>query len=185
MDKGKIIILNGVSSVGKTTLAKALQDKLPQPYFHMDVDVFCLMAPDLERFYNSDDYSLQHNFASNMFDVVKMYSDRGFNLIVPCVFLEGYGFMEKCVTSLHSYPVLFTHVTCNLDELRRRERERGDRQIGSTESMFSALIPKDVYDITVDTFNFSTEECANIIAEKINSIDEFIAFKTLWSQMQS
>ena len=86
MEKGKIIILNGVSSVGKTTLAKALQDRLPQPYFHMDADVFCLMAPDLGRFYDAGDYSLQHKFVSNMSDVAKLFSDRGYNLIIPVVF---------------------------------------------------------------------------------------------------
>ena len=30
MDKGKIIILNGVSSSGKTTLAKAIQNTLDE-----------------------------------------------------------------------------------------------------------------------------------------------------------
>ena len=119
-----------------------------------------------------------------MFDVIKLYSDRGFNLIAPCAFLEGYGFMEKCVTLLYSYPVIFAHVTCNLDELKRRERERGDRQIGSTESMLSALIPKNIYDITVDTHNFSTDECADMIVKKSNSCDDVTAFKTLWAQMQ-
>jgi len=182
MEKGKIIILNGVSSAGKTTLAKILQERLSQPYFHMDVDVFCLMAPAK---FNIDDYSLQHKFVSNMYDVMKLFSDRGFNLVVPCVFLQDYGFLEKCITSLHSYPVLFVHVTCPAEELRRREKDRGDRPIGSTEDMLPFLIPKDNYDITVDTYNFSTEECADMIIEKLNSFDEFTAFKILWSQMQA
>ena len=89
------------------------------------------------------------------------------------------------MTSLHSYPVLFDHVTCNLDELRRRERERGDRQTGSTESMLSTLVPHNTYDMTLDTYNFSTEECANMIVDKLIGFDEFTAFRTLWVRMQS
>jgi chloramphenicol 3-O phosphotransferase len=185
VEKGKIIILNGVSSAGKTTLAKILQERLSQPFFHMDVDVFCLMAPDLSRYYNVGDYSLQHDFVLNMPDIAKLFSDREFNLVISVVFLKDYGFLEKCVMLLHSYPVLLVHVTCPVDELRRREKERGDRQIGSTESMLPTLIPKDTYDIVVDTYNYSLEECADKIIEKLNKQDKLIAFETLWTLMQS
>ena len=187
MEKGNIIILNGVSSSGKTTLAKTLQGRLSHPYFHMDVDTFCLMSP--EKF-NVDNYSVQHNFVSNMFHAVKLFSDLGFNLVVPCVFLEDSGaggsdkfnFLDKCVNLLHSYPVLFVHVKCPVEELRRREKERGDREIGGAENMLSELIPQNIYDITVDTHNHSIEECADKIIELLDYPDKFTAFKTLWSQ---
>ena len=182
MGKGKIIILNGVSSSGKTTLAKALQDRLHEPYFHMDVDVFCLMAP--EKF-NIDDYSVQMNFVKNMFHAVKLFSDMGFNLIVPVVFLDdgdGGDFLKKSVSLLHSYPVLFVHVECPVDELCRREIERGDRKIGGAEEMLSELVPQNTYDITVDTFANSSEECADKIIEALADPNNFTAFKTLWEQ---
>jgi chloramphenicol 3-O phosphotransferase len=184
MEKGNIIILNGVSSSGKTTLAKTLQERLSHPFFHMDVDVFCLMSP--EKF-NIDNYSVQWNFVSNMFHTVKLYADMGFNLIVPCAFLnEGHfgDFLKNCVTLLHMYPVLFVHVKCPVDELRRREKERGDRKIGDAETMLPTLVPKDIYDIEVDTYNLSVEECADRIIDRLNSSDKFTAFETLWTQIQ-
>jgi Chloramphenicol 3-O-phosphotransferase len=180
--KGKIIILNGVSSAGKSTLAKTLQDRLSTPYFHMDVDVFCLMAP--EKFGIDGNYSVQWEFVSNMFHAVKLFSDMGFNLVVPCIFLEydeNADFLKKCVTLLHSYPVLFAHVKCPIEELRRRENKRGDRKIGDSEDMLSALVPKDIYDIEVDTYNFSVEECADKIIELLDYPEKLTAFKTLWS----
>ena len=182
MQKGKIIFLNGVSSSGKTTLAKTLQERLPQPYFHLDVDEFCLMAPELSRYYDVGDYSLQHKFVSNMSDIAKLLSDKGFNLIISVVFLKDYDFLEKCVTALHSHLVLFVHVTCPVDELRRREKERGNRLIGSTEAMLPILIPRDVYDMVVDTFNSSTEECVNKIIRLLDYPEKFTAFKKLWQQ---
>ena len=178
MERGKIIILNGVSSAGKTTLAKVLQERLSQPFFHMDVDTFCLMAP--QKFLKHD-YSLQHNFVSHMFDAVKLFSDRGYNLIVPCALLEGYGYLEKCVSLLHSYPVLFVHVTCPIEELIKREKERGNRQLGSTEAMLSMLIPQGSYDIVVDTYKYSTNDCADKIIEMLNKPEKLTSFKKLWS----
>jgi len=38
MSKGKVICLNGVSSSGKSTLAKSLQEKLNEPYYLMSED---------------------------------------------------------------------------------------------------------------------------------------------------
>ena len=46
MNKGKIICLNGVSSSGKSTIAKALQDKLNEPYYLMSEDTFTFMLPE-------------------------------------------------------------------------------------------------------------------------------------------
>ena len=43
MKKGKIIILNGVSSSGKTTLAKVIQDQSPIPLYKLDIDDFILI----------------------------------------------------------------------------------------------------------------------------------------------
>ena len=40
MSKGKIIFLNGVSSSGKTTVAKELQARLSEPYCWLSVDSF-------------------------------------------------------------------------------------------------------------------------------------------------
>lgn len=181
MENGRIIILNGVSSAGKSTLAKTLQDRLSHPYFKMDVDVFCSMSP--EKF-NIDNYSVQWEFVSNMFHAVKLFSDMGFNLIVPCIFLEDGDFLKKCVTLLYTYPVLFVHVECPAEELRRREKERGDRKIGGAESMLTILIPQDTYDITVDTYSLSIEECADKIIELIDNPENFQAFKLLKKHMK-
>jgi chloramphenicol 3-O-phosphotransferase/mRNA-degrading endonuclease toxin of MazEF toxin-antitoxin module len=174
--KGNIIILNGVSSTGKTTLAKVLQERLPSPYFHMDVDVFCLMAPEK---YARKDYSLQHSFVVNMFDAVKAFADKGFNIIVPCVFLKGYGFMEKCMEALFSYSVLLVHVTCPIDELRRREMARGDRRVGSAEEMLPVFIPKGIYDVEVDTYKNTLDECADIIIEMQSKHITFTAMQRI------
>ena len=83
---------------------------------------------------------------------------------------------------MHDYPVLFVQVTSPLEELRRRERERGDREIGQGESQVAKLDPQDMYDIIVDTYNNTTVECADKIIDLLKYSEKFTAFKTLWEQ---
>ena len=45
---GRVIILNGGSSAGKTTLARALQSALPGPWLLLGIDLFIwTLRPDL------------------------------------------------------------------------------------------------------------------------------------------
>lgn len=88
MKKGKIIILNGVSSLGKTTLAKIIQDRSSIPLYRLDIDDFILMSPDKFNDYENGDFSVQYAFASKFFYAVKLFSDLGFDLIVPYMFFK-------------------------------------------------------------------------------------------------
>ncbi|MCL2772181.1 MAG: chloramphenicol phosphotransferase CPT family protein [Oscillospiraceae bacterium] len=183
MEKGKIIFLNGVSSAGKTTLAKALQAKLPEPFFWIALDTFFDIVP--EKYKNRDSLPILRKFTFGMRNTIKVFSDIGLNTIVDDV-LEMPQEVEECVEVLHENPVLFVHVTCPLEELRRREKERGDRQIGQAEMQLPYLSPRDnTYDITIDTFANTKEECANKIIEMLNYPEKFTAFKILWEQMQN
>jgi len=180
MEKGKIVFLNGVSSAGKTTLAKTLQARLNEPFYLLAHDIFLEMVPDKYR--NPDGKSVKANAVSVMRHTVRIFSDMGLNVIIDDVLIKGFDWLDKYVELLHDYPVLFVHVTCPLEELRRREKERGDRDIGQGEEQLSILNPQNTYDITVDTFNNSREECADEIIKALNYPPKFTAFKALWVQ---
>lgn len=51
MEPGSIILINGTSSSGKTSIIKALQDITSKPYLEAGIDKFIFMLPDqyLER----------------------------------------------------------------------------------------------------------------------------------------
>ena len=190
--KGNIIFLNGVSSSGKTTLAKALQGKLNVPYYIINVDMFLgsgIMFP--EKFATNDDsgFEVFCRTLSGMHQVIKLYSDMGMNTIVDHVLTNDFfgknpKSIENCVELLHEYPVLFIHVTCPIEELRRRENERGDRQAGQAESQLVQLVPQDIYDLTVDTYNETIGVYTEKIVAALNFPEKFNAFKTLWLQQQ-
>lgn len=90
--------------------------------------------------------------------------------------------LNVCIEMLHEYPVLYVHVTCPLEELHRREEERFNRNIGENERLLTVLSPHDIYDITVDTFQNTKEECADKIIELLDYPENHTAFKTLWLQ---
>jgi len=166
MNKGKIIYLNGVSSSGKSTLAKGLQDYLADAYYHFSVDTFMHMSP--EKCFNSDkdeDEDVWLDAIINMYHTIKMYSDKGYNVIVDDVFDGEDYLLNKSLKILFESPVTFVHVTCPTYELNRREKERGDREIGLAESQLSELYPLDnTYDVTVDTHLESLQQCCEKIS---------------------
>lgn len=186
MQKGKIIIMNGVSSSGKTTLSKTLQERLPDQYFLIPVDILNEISPQK----NSRSYDIRFKcdpkpVISSIFGCVKTFSDNGLNVIVDTVFAkETPVLLDYCLDVFPDcdYPVLFVHVTCPLEELRRREKERGDRKIGHGESLLSKLDPQNTYDISVDTYNNTLDECADKIIELMDDISKQTSFKTLWLQ---
>jgi len=114
-------------------------------------------------------------------NTIKFFSDMGVNVVVEHIFHHK-EWVDECVELLHEYPVLFVHVICPVEELRRREKERGDRDIGRAEIQLQRGYSLDTYDITVDTHANSNKECADNIIEMLNYPNKFSAFKTLWSQ---
>jgi len=78
---------------------------------------------------------------------------------------------------------MFLFVSCPLDELNRREKARGDRNIGNAESQFIKLMPTDIYDFVVNTYDDTTEKCAELIIEKHNIILNDPSYVTAFESM--
>ena len=163
MKQGRIIILNGVSSSGKSTLSRVLQDRSPKPLYRLDIDDFILMAPDKFNDYEKGDFSVQYAFASKFFHAVKLYSDLGFDLVVPYMFFKDSETQREFRTLLADYSVLVVNMHCPAEELRRRELSRQNRSIGSAESQLSLLETNFPNSITVDTCSSPGEACADEI----------------------
>jgi len=173
MNKGKIIILNGVSSAGKSSIAKILQLKLPEPYFCLALDTFTdiispVYWPEFQERYSA---ALERQSMAAMYHAIKLYSDLGLNVVVDTVMCDWSGDdikyrpFDDCMMLLNDYPVFFIKVDCPVHELNRRELERGDREIGIAEYCLGILTPKNDcdYDMIVNTYENTAEECADKI----------------------
>ncbi|MDF2588511.1 MAG: Chloramphenicol phosphotransferase family protein [Anaerocolumna sp.] len=73
-----------------------------------------------------------------MYHTIKTYTDMGLNVIVDHVVLNQDDGKEQilfdsCINELKNYPITLVKVVCSLEELKRREEGRGDREIGNAE----------------------------------------------------
>ncbi len=172
MKKGKIVLLNGVSSAGKTTLGRELQKKSDEPFYWLANDTFVDMLPS--KCWDADPAEYGSHALLMLNRAAKMFSDEGKNVIVDHVILntEKRDLFKDFILSLRDNPVLLVNVVCPISELERREKERGDRNIGQAVGQLNLLNPQDGYDIIVDTFNTSISNCAeDIIAMLSNSME--------------
>lgn len=181
MEKGKIILLHGVSSSGKSTIAKALLEWFPEIYCHLSVDTFFDMISTNRIFPAPGQMSggaiLQANKCFH--STIRTFADMGINCIADTVYIDqpffdfAYAEFAKMLTG---YDVFIVHVHCNVDDLRKREEARGDRAVGQGEGQLASLHFSDVFDISVDTSANSAEECADMIASAYNLAENFQAF---------
>jgi len=176
MTKGNIIFLNGTSSSGKTSIAKALQEILDEPYLHFCIDTFLWMLPD--RYLSQEALpAVGPRAISGMHHCIAASASIGNNIIVDHV-LEGKQWLKECVRLLTGFPVLFVGVRCPLEELERRERER-NRQRGLARYQFDLVHAHGVYDLEIDASIYSPMECALQIKDALRDIHSSNAFSEL------
>jgi chloramphenicol 3-O phosphotransferase len=103
---------------------------------------------------------------------IQMLAESGVNFIIDHLFLDngttnttGVVVLRDCIQRFWDFPILFVRVDCDIDELDRRERWRGDRDIGNAVSQLKELYPKNTYDMVVDTSVLSTIRCAEEITK--------------------
>ena len=104
---------------------------------------------------------------------------RAGNWIIVDHVLENPKWLDECVELFDGMEVIFVGLHCPLEELERRERERGDRQKGLARYQFERVHAHDVYDIQVDSSTNTIEECASVIADYVRSDNSPSAFKQL------
>jgi chloramphenicol 3-O phosphotransferase len=159
-----VIFLNGVSSAGKTSIAKVLQQTLPEPYLHVPLDSFEAMLP--ERYDESESFAwptLFPRLLSGFHHSIAALAGAGNNLIVDHVTVVREGWpssLMECAFLLRPFRAYLVGVHCPLEELQRREQQRGDRYLGTAARQFDRVHRHGIYDIEVDTSQASAHACA-------------------------
>src|SRR5262249_28445573 len=135
MRLGQVIFLNGTSSAGKSSLAKALQQLLDEPYLHIASDHFLAagMLPVAKLEEGRLAWSeLQAPFHSGINRSIAGFAAAGNNLIVDYYFHAER--LAELVELLAPFDVFSVHVFCSRVELERREAQRPDRTAGAAKS---------------------------------------------------
>src|SRR6266542_1085614 len=159
MRRPDVILVNGPSSAGKSTLCRALQAAIEEPYLVTGFDDFIFMAAP--RYYRGADTSRQderdaftavgvelvttspgapisvtarfgpvfRRILDAMAPAVRALVDSGNPVIFDHV-LHDRAMHESCRKAFAGLDVFSVGVTCPIDILEARERERGDRVLG-------------------------------------------------------
>ena len=162
-----VILLNGPSSSGKSTLAGTLKslirDKRSENYEVVSIDDFMHTDP-METIYENDVYAVSGDLCRHILEALAA----GSGVIVDHV-ITSERIFSQLKEMLHAYPLRMIRLTCNPEILRKREQTRGDRCPGSAESSAAYLYPKEGYDLVLDTGTRSPSENALYIFNKIFS----------------
>lgn len=191
-NRGKIIYLNGISSAGKSTIAKELHQRLTEPYLYTGIDVFIWMVQD--RYWNDDPAGfviVQDETGSRiqagpvaqqldqaMLHTIAALATNGNNVLVDDVILAPES-LRRRVELLANLDLWYIGVKCPLEVVEQRELSRGDRLPGLARAQFYKAHQPDIYDLEVDTSKLNPVECAEKIMAGIKENSEPKAFKAL------
>ena len=166
MQPGRIILINGASSSGKSTLARALQYQLDEPFWHLSIDHLRESGVlPLDRVRSGDFAwsSMRSAFFQGFHNALPAIAVAGNNLIVDHI-VETREWMTSLLTLLGSLDVYFVGVHCPLAELERRELARGNRRIGEARNDFETIHDFVTYDLELDSTMTVESNAAAVIA---------------------
>ncbi len=105
-------------------------------------------------------------------------AEAGNHLVVDQVLSSPWR-LPDLLTVLNGYDVTFVGVHCPADELARRERVRGDREIGQALSQLPVVHAHGLYDIEFDTGSLGSAACARLIKDHLGRRTGISAFDRL------
>ncbi|HEY3898163.1 MAG TPA: hypothetical protein VGM54_06095 [Chthoniobacter sp.] len=153
------IVLNGASSSGKTSIARAIQHLSVTPVLHASLDTFTDMfhwaaIPDEEQ-----KRSCHRAGVANFHRALPILAGCGFPVVIDHVFEESQWYLD-CIEALKGTETHLIGVRCPLSELERRERTRPDRRGGLARFQIDRVHEGKVYALEVDTSIDSVDVCA-------------------------
>ena len=195
-----IVVLNGASSSGKTTLCRALQERWQGPLLHVGTDAMIGMLPVAYVGRNShasegvalvDDEDergpivrarrgavarrVEESYASALGSLAR----DGHDLVVDLVLYDPQC-LAAYVRAFQGVPTHFVGVRCELSALEARERARGDRALHLARSQHEIVHRfSDFYDLEVDTTASAPESLAHSIVDGVRDNPEPKSFVTL------
>ncbi|OMC41714.1 hypothetical protein A5740_21680 [Mycobacterium sp. GA-1841] len=163
---GQVVLLNGVSSSGKSTLARQLLADFDTPWFHMGVDMFGAMRAEAQT-HHLDEASLTEvlrRTRAGFHRAVRAMALTGNNIVMDHVLSEPWR-LADLLTVMADVDVVFVGVHCDAAVLIEREVARGDRPVGTAAAQIAPTHNHGLYDVEVDTSADDVHECAARIRE--------------------
>jgi chloramphenicol 3-O phosphotransferase len=172
-----VIFLNGCTSAGKSSVARALQARLSGFWLTTGIDHAIAMAPaSLHHHHDGFSFDIDEsgevrlNFGPLGWGLLLAHqraaagiSAGGADLILDEVLVVP-GLLDCWLNALAGQEVWMIGLHCDLPELERREQARGDRRIGQARGQYAKVHAGVHYDLELDTGLTSPQDAAGQIA---------------------
>jgi chloramphenicol 3-O phosphotransferase len=197
MAAGQIVILNGPSRSGKTSIANAMQERFTEPWMNLGMDVHITATPPAYRpgvglrpqlpEHQVEDpkrvplrvlEELVPALYAALYESIAAHARLGLNVVTDVYHHDFYskplGILADCARRLGGLPVLFVGVHCPIDVIwQRREatwgqvRDAVDDGIRSAVELGQQAAREHAYDLELDTSLMNPEACAELIRERL------------------
>ena len=181
----RIVVLNGVSSAGKSALAAKMQELSTEDWLHVSMDTFISMVPigretAAEWFVVEDKTTerqsplvsitngpLGAKLLTAMRCFVAAAADQGLDMIVDevCTASE----IEDYRARLTGHDLRIVKVAVDPLMAQRREKSRGDRRIGIAREQEARIHEGIAYDCEIENRDGALEENARFFEEQIRA----------------
>jgi chloramphenicol 3-O phosphotransferase len=182
VEPGNVVLINGTSSAGKSSIARALQAMMDPPYLHTGIDHFLERVPpgfivasdgsgpaqaagmlvvigDGPRLVEVRIGPLGLRLLSGMYEAIAALALAGNHVVVDDVIYDR-RVLRAMVTALQAVPVLFVGVHLPLAVAEQRELDRGDRLPGGARTFYPHVHAHGLYDLELDSAHATPQECA-------------------------
>jgi chloramphenicol 3-O phosphotransferase len=174
-----IIVLNGGSSSGKSSIARGLQSLLPHLWLTLGIDTLLESMPLPSSghdpgiaFAPTGDIAVGDSFRqleTAWYQGIATMVRSGARVIVDDVFLGGADSQARLKTPLAGLEILWVGVHCTPEVASARESGRPLRIVGMAARQAETVHQGVHYDVEVDTTSISTMDCARAIAAHVSS----------------
>lgn len=175
---GNVVVLNGGSSSGKTTLARRLQEVLDGTWLRLGVDTLVDAAPP--RLLTDDGLVLAADgsvVAGPAFVAaerqwmagVAAMAAAGALVLVEDSFVSGRAAQRRWADALVDVPVTWVGVHCAPEVAAAREAVRGDRVTGMAARQAEPVHTGISYDLEVDTGVLTTDAAADVVRAHLDA----------------
>lgn len=171
MKSGLLILLDGVTCAGKTSLATHIK-KILNGSIVLSVDAFILRRSNqLRWFFKSKCLRQKLDFLSvarEFHREIVCVSSRHDIVVVDTILLDA-RMRDDILDRVDRNRLLYVQVYCPLKILEERERNRKPREIGGAQYQFDNVYSYLDYDLKIDTSEFSTEDSTQIILDCVHN----------------
>lgn len=168
-----IIVINGTSSSGKTSLLKAIQNESEDLFLEYGIDKFIFMLP--KRYLNTQLWNdvlgradsageTGHKLVECMHMSAQKINSSGMNVIVDHVLVEE-RWRKHLADTLDKKNTYLIKMYCPLEVLEEREKARKDRTLGQARKQYNLVHMNIEYDMEIDSSKMTAEDAAKQILE--------------------